>query len=177
MYFLIGIWGHERRNYAALKFFIFTQAGSLFPLIAILALYFLHRQATGIDIFEYLSLLRTPWPEPQRYGSFLAQVTIGCGFDHLIVVAGAALSAVSPQRRRKIPTSWLLVVTLALTSVVGLFCYLRVKVELFASTASAQKEASVSWAGGALLAGLMILMIWLGAYPAPVVRLIQSVMF
>jgi len=60
MYFLIGIWGHERRNYAALKFFIFTQAGSLFLLIAILGLYFLHRQNTGIYTFEYLSLLNTP---------------------------------------------------------------------------------------------------------------------
>jgi len=60
MYFLIGIWGHERRNYAALKFFIFTQAGSLFLLIAILGLYFIHGQITGAYTFEYLSLLNTP---------------------------------------------------------------------------------------------------------------------
>ncbi len=60
MYFLIGIWGHEKRNYAALKFFIFTQAASLFLLIAILALYFIHGQNTGIDTFEYSELLHTP---------------------------------------------------------------------------------------------------------------------
>ncbi len=60
MYFLIGIWGHERRNYAALKFFIFTQAGSLFLLIAILGLYFIHGQAAGAYTFEYSSLLNTP---------------------------------------------------------------------------------------------------------------------
>ncbi len=60
MYFLIGIWGHERRNYAALKFFIFTQAGSLFLLIAILGLYFIHGQNTGVYTFEYFSLLNTP---------------------------------------------------------------------------------------------------------------------
>ena len=34
MYFLIGIWGHEQRHFAALKFFIFTQASSLLMLLA-----------------------------------------------------------------------------------------------------------------------------------------------
>jgi len=40
MYFLIGIWGGSRKEYAALKFFLYTLAGSLFMLIGILALYF-----------------------------------------------------------------------------------------------------------------------------------------
>jgi len=39
MYFLIGIWGHERRIYAAVKFFLFTMAGSMFMLAAIIYLY------------------------------------------------------------------------------------------------------------------------------------------
>jgi NADH-quinone oxidoreductase subunit M len=39
MYFLIGIWGHERRVYAALKFFLFTVVGSLLMLVGILWLY------------------------------------------------------------------------------------------------------------------------------------------
>ncbi|MDD5269898.1 MAG: NADH-quinone oxidoreductase subunit M [Candidatus Omnitrophica bacterium] len=40
MYFLIGIWGGPRREYAAIKFFIYTLAGSVFMLLSILALYF-----------------------------------------------------------------------------------------------------------------------------------------
>ena len=40
MYFLIGIWGHERRIYAAVKFFLYTMAGSAFLLGAILFLFF-----------------------------------------------------------------------------------------------------------------------------------------
>jgi len=40
MYFLIGIWGHERRQYAAIKFFLYTLVGSLAMLLAMLALYF-----------------------------------------------------------------------------------------------------------------------------------------
>ncbi len=39
MYFLIGIWGHERRIYAAIKFVLFTMAGSVLMLVAILWLY------------------------------------------------------------------------------------------------------------------------------------------
>ena len=40
MYFLIGIWGGPRREYAAIKFFLYTLLGSVFMLIAILMLYF-----------------------------------------------------------------------------------------------------------------------------------------
>jgi NADH-quinone oxidoreductase subunit M len=39
MYFLIGIWGHERRIYSALKFFVYTMAGSALMLIAMVYLY------------------------------------------------------------------------------------------------------------------------------------------
>ena len=40
MYFLIGVWGGPRREYAAIKFFLFTMAGSVLMLVALLALYF-----------------------------------------------------------------------------------------------------------------------------------------
>lgn len=60
MYFLIAIWGHERRVYAAAKFFLFTQLSGLLMLIAILALYFSHHTATGTYTFEYAELLSTP---------------------------------------------------------------------------------------------------------------------
>ncbi len=63
MYFLIAIWGHEDRVRAAVKFFIFTQLSGLLMLIAIVALYFLHHNATGVYTFEYGDLLNTPMPE------------------------------------------------------------------------------------------------------------------
>jgi NADH-quinone oxidoreductase subunit M len=59
MYFLIGIWGHENRIYAAIKFFIFTQAGGLLMLAAILGLYFIHGRNTGAYTFDYSQLLGT----------------------------------------------------------------------------------------------------------------------
>lgn len=59
MYFLISVWGHEHRVYAAVKFFLFTQAGSLLMLIAILGLIFIHAQQTGVVTFDYQQLLGT----------------------------------------------------------------------------------------------------------------------
>jgi NADH-quinone oxidoreductase subunit M len=59
MYFLIGIWGSENRIYAAYKFFIFTQAGGLLMLLAILGLYFIHQRTTGVFTFNYFDLLGT----------------------------------------------------------------------------------------------------------------------
>ncbi|HEY1024927.1 MAG TPA: NADH-quinone oxidoreductase subunit M [Sphingobacteriaceae bacterium] len=59
MYFLIGIWGSGNRVYAAIKFFIFTQASGLLMLLAILGLYFVHGQNTGNYTFGYFALLGT----------------------------------------------------------------------------------------------------------------------
>lgn len=59
MYFLIAMWGHEKRFYAAIKFFIFTQASGLMMLLAILGLYFIHHQNTGVYTFSYAELLGT----------------------------------------------------------------------------------------------------------------------
>ncbi|MDX1628488.1 MAG: NADH-quinone oxidoreductase subunit M, partial [Fulvivirga sp.] len=57
MYFLISIWGHARRKYAAYKFFIYTQLGGLFMLISILSLYFIHGQQTTHYTFDFDLLL------------------------------------------------------------------------------------------------------------------------
>lgn len=59
MYFLIALWGHEHRFYAAIKFFIFTQGSGLLMLAAILVLVFVHQHATGQFTFDYLALLGT----------------------------------------------------------------------------------------------------------------------
>src|SRR5436189_3490113 len=59
MFFLIGIWGGERKIYAAVKFFIYTSVGSLLMLVGIIALYFIHQRATGIATFDYTVLVET----------------------------------------------------------------------------------------------------------------------
>jgi NADH-quinone oxidoreductase subunit M len=59
MYFLISIWGHEQRTYAATKFFLFTQAGSLLLLIAMVALVLIHAEQAAVLTFDYDDLLAT----------------------------------------------------------------------------------------------------------------------
>ena len=55
MYFLIGIWGGPRREYAAIKFFLYTLAGSLLMLVGILVVYFTSNPHT----FNMLELAKT----------------------------------------------------------------------------------------------------------------------
>lgn len=57
MYFLIGVWGSERRLYAAIKFFLYTLAGSVIMLLGILALYFNAAKASGVHTFDVPTLL------------------------------------------------------------------------------------------------------------------------
>jgi NADH-quinone oxidoreductase subunit M len=59
MFFMIAVWGHEHRIYAAIKFFLFTQVGGLLMLAAIVALYLIHGRATGTYTFEYMELVGT----------------------------------------------------------------------------------------------------------------------
>ena len=56
MYFLIGIWGYDRRIYAAVKFILYTMAGSVLMLIAIIGLAYAHAAATGTPSFNLIDL-------------------------------------------------------------------------------------------------------------------------
>jgi NADH-quinone oxidoreductase subunit M len=58
MFFLIGIWGGANRIYAAVKFFIFTAVGSLLMLVAIIALYYIYADHTGLaGTFDFVTIL------------------------------------------------------------------------------------------------------------------------
>src|ERR1700719_1257778 len=59
MYLLIGIWGGPRKLYAAIKFFLYTLAGSVLMLLGILFLYFHHQHVTGIYTFSLEALYQT----------------------------------------------------------------------------------------------------------------------
>ena len=78
MYFIIGGWGHGERVYAAVKFFLFTMAGSAFMLVGLLATVFLYRNETGILTFDVVQIATqsghrrqhrpagSSWPSPWR---------------------------------------------------------------------------------------------------------------
>jgi hypothetical protein len=67
MYFLIGIWGGERRVYAAVKFFLFTMVGSVFMLVAILWCY---QQAGSMALADFLQLELSRGQQSWLFGAF-----------------------------------------------------------------------------------------------------------
>ncbi|MDX1484378.1 MAG: NADH-quinone oxidoreductase subunit M [Alphaproteobacteria bacterium] len=66
MFLIIGVWGGPRRVYSAFKFFLYTLAGSVLMLVAILAIYF---TAGTTDIPE---LMKTAFPREMQYWLWLA---------------------------------------------------------------------------------------------------------
>ncbi|MFA6542048.1 MAG: NADH-quinone oxidoreductase subunit M [Bacteroidota bacterium] len=92
MYFLIGVWGGPRREYAAIKFFLYTLLGSVLLLLAMLALYFsvtIVDPATGTKIhtFNMLAMMNSANYDPNSilggistYWRYLTYVAIFIGF-------------------------------------------------------------------------------------------------
>jgi NADH-quinone oxidoreductase subunit M len=72
MYLIIGVWGGPRRIYAAIKFFLYTMAGSVLMLVAIITVYFLHGKATGEYTFDLLRLYQTVLMPNTQYLLFAA---------------------------------------------------------------------------------------------------------
>src|SRR5689334_19193036 len=72
MYFLIGIWGYDRRIYAAVKFILYTMAGSVLMLLAILALAVLNESATGHYSFDLQTLYGLSISAGAQFWLFLA---------------------------------------------------------------------------------------------------------
>src|ERR1700758_2375391 len=70
MYLLIGIWGGSRKLYAAIKFFLYTLAGSVLMLLGILFLYYHHHVTTGIYTFSIPALYQTA---PHIYSDYGAR--------------------------------------------------------------------------------------------------------
>jgi NADH-quinone oxidoreductase subunit N len=97
----------------------------------------------------------------------LAGIPVTAGFiGKFYIVAAGASSA-----------RWALIIILVVSSVIGLFYYLRLVATMYAtpdseSTTTAEPATSI---GGAVLAALTCLLLWLGIYPNPVLRMIENV--
>ena len=78
MFFLIGIWGGERRIYAAVKFFIYTAVGSLLMLVGIIALYYIYNSFDYVTILEAMRTGARTLPEGAEFWLFLAFALAFC---------------------------------------------------------------------------------------------------
>ena len=72
MFFLIGVWGHGRKIYSTIKFFLFTMFGSLLMLLAIIALHLLHAKQSGVATFGLYELMKTQLPFETQLWLFAA---------------------------------------------------------------------------------------------------------
>ncbi len=129
MYFIIALWGYERRVYAAVKFFIFTQIGGLLMLVAILALAFLNERATGTFTFDVTQLLGTPM-------SSLAAFLLMLGFFAAFAVKLPAfpLHTWLPDAHTQAPTAGSVILAGVLIKV-GAYGLIRFLVPLFPQAA------------------------------------------
>jgi NADH-quinone oxidoreductase subunit N len=127
------------------------------------------RDADSIEDYEGLF-----WRRPVLAGIFtlmllsLAGIPLTAGFVGKFFLVAVGTSA----------SLWGLIFVLIITSVIGLFYYLRILVALYKSPAETGKAAPaalplLSRSGSYALAGLSVLLVWIGVYPAPFLDAIQ----
>ncbi len=135
MFFMIGIWGGDRKIYAATKFFIYTAVGSLLMLVGIIALYYIHQQQAGIGTFDYVTLLdalksgRVVIAENTAYWIFLA-----FAFAFCIKVPLWPLHTWLPDAHTEAPTAGSVILAGVLLKM-GTYGLLRFNIALFPSMA------------------------------------------
>ena len=129
MYLLIGIWGGPRRIYAAIKFFLFTMAGSVLMLVAIISLYFLYYRTTGVYTFNVLDLYQASIPLVKQYWFFAA-----FALSFAIKVPMFPLHTWLPDAHTEAPTAGSVILAGVLLKM-GTYGFLRFAIPLFPAAA------------------------------------------
>jgi NADH-quinone oxidoreductase subunit M len=151
MFFLIGIWGGERRVYAAVKFFIYTAVGSLLMLVGILALYFTYHT------FDYPALLQALTARP-----------LGTGAETLLFVAFAIAFCIKvplfpfhtwlPDAHTEAPTAGSVILAGVLLKM-GTYGLLRFNLALFPNAARWAAPVIITLAVIGIIYGALVAMV------------------
>jgi NADH-quinone oxidoreductase subunit N len=129
------------------------------------------REREADDLEDYRGLF---WRRPWLAGVFmatllsLAGIPLTAGFIGKFYVALAGVKS----------ALWLMVLMLAVNTVIGLYYYLRIAFTMFRGApeegGAAVAAPSLSFVGSAVVAGLTLLLVWIGVYPGPLIHTIQA---
>ena len=131
MYLLIGVWGGPKRVYAAIKFFLFTMAGSVLMLLAIFALYYQFYKTTGTYTFDVLQLYNAHIPVDKQYWLFAA-----FALSFAIKVPMFPVHTWLPDAHTEAPTAGSVILAGVLLKM-GTYGFLRFAIPLFPAAAHA----------------------------------------
>ncbi len=171
-YLMVALLAGRDRAVQASTFYLVTYFISIMSAFGVVALLSTGERDAD-DLSEYRGLFwRRPWVSAVLTASLfsLAGIPLTAGFVGKFYLLAAGVGS----------ELWVLVLVLVVTSTIGLFYYLRVIVALYSAASSSGEGISrvfgpaLSLSSGLVLAGLLVLLVWLGVYPAPVMRLIQQ---
>lgn len=150
MSLIIALWGHERRIYAAIKFFIFTQGSGLAMLVAIVALALAHRTATGVPSFDYFALLQLQL-EPR----FAWWLMLGFFVAFAVKLPAVPLHSWLPDAHTEAPTAGSVILAGVLLKT-GAYGLLRFAIPLFPEAARALAPLAMLLGAVSILYGAVL---------------------
>ena len=166
-YILVAFLAGSTMTPAAITFYLVAYTVTIlaaFGIVTVLST----AEADADDLEEYRGLF---WRRPVLASVFTAVLlslagipaTMGFVGKFYVLASGAKVSA------------WPLMIVLVLTSVIGLYYYLRIVVTLFSEEPQLQSSKQrLTWSSAIILGGLAVLLIGFGVYPAPLLNLIQA---